>query len=274
MAAGPFGGGLTLYLYSTLLLLPIFAWEKERAGLRDTVNSMLDSIRGRWTVVAALGFGALSAVVFYVGLASASNPTVFGAVSKLDAMLPFLLAIFILKEKPNGRVIFGAALAFAAGVLVVSFGNLEVGAALGALLFMILSATAITATKEALKRQLISPNGLVYLRQILVLTVLLALVLLFLSETEADGMNQQFQTRSALIAGALLTLLFVTRFQALKRIKQWEYTTLGAMQPIFMAIIALVAGEPQSLALWIAFSLVALGEFIAFFSARPTKLHI
>lgn len=230
----------------------------------------------RYLWVAMLSLHVASAVIYFLGLSFSASPTIFGAVSKLDGVLPFLFAILFLRgEKPTRTtyVMIGAPLAFLGGGLLVTYGNLESRAVLVAALFAILSAAAIITTKIVLNRRIATAEGVLISRQATVLCFVGFVFLITSSSEHFANFSSALLSWRGLFAGIALTGLFLCRFQAIARIPLWQYSVLGALQPILMAVVGVIAGESIPPELWGALLLVTVGEFISFLGERPKEVQ-
>jgi len=276
IAAGPIGGGCIMYLYSLLLMTIFFGGPKAQVThLTTALNNVV--ARSKLVVIAVL-LNAASAIVFFLGLNYAKNPAVFGAVSKLDEALPFLLSGWLLHERVPKLSFVGALIAFAGGALIVTLGDLDLATSLGAGFFIIISAAALVVSKKVLSAGLVSPMGLLVVRQLTVLYLTTILFFAMAHPEEGNGFFQLFISWRSLCVGGVLTGLFYCRFRALKMIPLWQYSTLGALQPILMVAAAslmtaagLADSQPIPQGMWLAVCLVALGEFTSFFWARTQK---
>lgn len=272
--AGPGGGGCIMYLYSFVILALRSQLSVKVHNQTVQASQVFDKQnRSRYLWTFMLGLHAASAMVFFVGLSYSANPTIFGAVSKLDGVLPFLFAILFLGERPSRIVFVGAPIAFIGGAFVIGYGNLEVRAVIAAALFALLSAAAIVTTKEVLNRRVASAEGVLFYRQGTVLSVVgLVFVATSTSQQFSNFFNEVISWRG-LFAGVALTGLFLCRFQAIARIPLWQYSVLGALQPILMAVVGVIAGESIPPELWGALTIVTIGEFISFLGERPKEVQ-
>lgn len=199
---------------------------------------------------------------YYQGLNSSRRVTEFVFLSRLDWAVQLVVASLLLRENRSCLGWLGAALAICGG-LIASWQSVSGTEALPlGLGYVLASAFAYVAAQKLIAK---TSAGFVFA----VRTVGLCLLLLALTEPgKLSSAMVHHALAAVVIAGLLLSGIFVCRFHAMSKHSLWLLAALGPVQIAVAVIVgSLVEGRLSQAAL-LGAALIACGEFLVAKSLR------
>lgn len=257
---GPYRGALIIYIVAVALGWGVSLYSKSAMRSIGEICTVLSRPKALWTFAGMMALATISVLLFYWGL-NQSNPGDFTFVVRLEHLMALLLGIVILGERSRMLNLVGAFVGFSGWLLVVNFSSVQGKALLFALGYIVTSGAASMLAKVMLRW--LDDRAFFLLRMSATMATLVVMTLALEMQPVSSKATEWMTLFSTLGGGAVLSLLFLGRYFAMKRISLWLYSSLSATQMVFTPLLAWALGTPLSWQVILGGCVVTLGVTIA-----------
>ena len=249
-----------LYLAGSVLIATALVVPRVRQWLVEETRALAGPrLRGPWAL-ALTGF-LVGGVAYYIGLSVTPRVAEYIFLTRLDWIAQALVAVVWLREPWNARGLAGAGLALGGGLLLAGAGAFGISGLSAALVYIGASLVGYSCVKP-----IVSVRGP---RAALVLTmwrhwsntagfVLLAVAIPGAAAVRPEATGLVL----ALIAGAVIVVLFLLRFTALTGIPLWVLSAQAPTQALIAIVVTLATGGTLVPMTLVAIVLIVAGEVI------------